>query len=166
MSTSKTFTYPVTVVAYREPDKYTGGVAELYVNNRYCVWTTLFDFNPDMSNREALEEADYTDLIDMLDFDEDGELEDVKPGREDDFFEWAFADLAEGGSTLDTGLYFDCALRDRFGEDVSTNVSEGCDYWVKAENGVHFAHFTLESPEPLEFKGEKIRHYTTYPRPA
>ena len=25
MSTSKTFTYPVTVVAYREPDKYTGG---------------------------------------------------------------------------------------------------------------------------------------------
>nr|DAW37230.1 MAG TPA: hypothetical protein [Caudoviricetes sp.] len=49
---------------------------------------------------------------------------------------------------------------------MSTNVSEGCDYWVKAENGVHFAHFTLESPEPLEFKGEKIRHYTTYPRPA
>lgn len=25
MSTSKPFTYPVTVVAYREPDKYTGG---------------------------------------------------------------------------------------------------------------------------------------------
>lgn len=164
MSTSKPFTYPVTVVAYRDL-KYTGGVAELYVNNRHYDWTTLFEFNLDMSNREALEENNG-DLIDMLDFDEDGEIEDVKPGREDDFFDWAFADLVEGGYVLDTGLYFDCALRDRFGEDVSTNVSVGCDYWVKAENGVHFAHFTLESPEPLEFKGEKIRHYTTYPRPA
>nr|DAW37228.1 MAG TPA: hypothetical protein [Caudoviricetes sp.] len=85
MSTSKPFTYPVTVVAYRDP-KYTGGVAELYVNNRYCDWTTLFDFNPDMSNREALEENNG-DLIDMLDFDEDGEVEGVKPGREDDFFD-------------------------------------------------------------------------------
>lgn len=34
MSTSKTFTYPVTVVAYREPDKYAAGVAELYVNGK------------------------------------------------------------------------------------------------------------------------------------
>lgn len=164
MSTSKAFTYPVTVVAYRDP-KYAGGVAELYVNNRHYDWTTLFGFNPDMSNRKALEENNG-DLIEMLDFDGDGEIEDVKPGREGDFFEWAFADLVEGGYVLDTGLYFDCALRDRFGEDVSTNVSEGCDYWVRAENGVRFAHFTLESPEPLEFKGEKIRHYTTYPRPA
>ena len=165
MSTSKTFTYPVTVVAYRDP-KYTGGVAELYVNNRHYDWTTLFAFNPDMSNREALEEADYTDLIDMVEFGESGEIEGVKPGREEDFFDWAFADLVEGGSTLDTGLYFYCALRDLFGEDIDTNLSESCNYWVKAENGVHFAHFTLESPEPLEFKGEEIRHYTTYPRPA
>lgn len=164
MSTSKPFTYPVTVVAYRDP-KYTEGVAELYVNNRYCDWTTLLDFNPDMSNRKALEENNG-DLIEMLDFDEDGEIEGVKPGREEDFFDWAFADLVEGGSTLDTGLYFYCALRDLFGEDIDTNLSESCNYWVKAENGVHFAHFTLESPEPLEFKGEEIRHYTTYPRPA
>lgn len=165
MSTSKPFTYPVTVVAYRDP-KYTGGVAELYVNNRYCDWTTLFDFNPDMLHREALEEADYSDLIDMVEFSEGGEVEDVKPGREDEFFDWAFADLVEGGSTIDTGLYFYCVLSDLFGEDIDTNLSESCDYWVKAENGVHFAHFALESPEPLEFKGEKIRHYTTYPRPA
>ena len=165
MSTSKTFTYPVTVVAYRDP-KYTGGVAELYVNNRHYDWTTLFAFNPDMSHREALEEADYTDLIDMVEFDENGEIVDVKPGREDDFFGWAFSDLVEGGSTLDTGLYFYCVLRDLFGEDIDTNLSESCDYWVEAVNGVHFAHFTLKSPEPLEFKGEKIRHYTTYPRPA
>lgn len=164
MSTSKPFTYPVTVVAYRDP-KYTGGVAELYVNNRYCDWTTLFDFNPDMSNREALEENNG-DLIEMLDFDEDGEVEGVKPGREDDFFDWAFADLVEGGYALDTGLYFDCALRDLFGEDISTDISEGCDYWVEAKNGVRFAHFTLKSPGPLGFKGEKIRPYTTYPRPA
>lgn len=164
MSTSKPFTYPVTVVAYRDP-KYTGGVAELYVNNRYHDWTTLFDFNPDMSNREALEENNG-DLIDMLDFDEDGEVEGVKPGREDDCFEWAFADLVEGGYVLDAGLYFDASLRHTFGENVSSNLGESCNYWVKAENGALFAHFTLESPEPLEFKGEKIRHYTTYPRPA
>ena len=143
------------------------------MNNRYCDWTTLFDFNPDMSNRKALEENNG-DLIEMLDFDEDGEIEDVKPGREDDFFDWAFADLVEGGYVLDTGLYFGASLRHAFGENVSSNLGENvssnlgesCDYWVKAENGVHFAHFTLESPEPLAFKGEKIRHYTTYPRPA
>ena len=54
MSTSKTFTYPVTVVAYRDP-KYTGGVAELYVGGRYVDWINLFEFDADKSTREALE---------------------------------------------------------------------------------------------------------------
>lgn len=61
-----------------------GGVAELYVNNRHYDWTTLFAFNPDMSHREALEEAGYTDLIDMVELDENGEIVDVKPVEKSD----------------------------------------------------------------------------------
>ena len=100
MPTSKTFTYPVTVVAYRDP-KYPGGVAELYVGGRYVDWTNLFEF------------------------DAFGEVSDVLPGCEEAFFEWAVSELAQGGATLSAGLYFGYVLRGRFGDKVSHTLNKG-----------------------------------------
>ena len=157
MSTSKTFTYPVTVVAYREPDKYAAGVAELYVNGKYLDWCTLDTFNVDMSHREALEEHNE-DLIDLLEFDERGEIRDIKSGCEESFFEWAVTELVEGGYVTDTNLYFDCAMREAFGDNVSHRVGEYSDYSLKAGNGSYVIGFTLKSDEPLMLRGEHLNY--------
>lgn len=155
MSTSKTFTYPVTVVAYREEGA-TIGTAELYVMGRHVDTEDLDRFNVDMSSREALE-TDNNDLIEMLDFNEDGAIRGIKSGREADFFEWAVADLVEGGYVLDTGLSFDSSLRCAFGENVFSNLGECCDYSFKAENGTYVIGFTMQSREPAKYHGAPIR---------
>lgn len=158
MSTSKTFTYPVTVVAYREPDKYAAGVAELYVNGKYLDWCILDNLNVDFSNREYLEDDDRGDVADMLDFDEKGDFTgDIKTGCEESFFEWAVTELMGGGHVLDTNLYFECSLSETFGERASAGIGECCDYWFKAGNGAYVIAFTLESPEPLKLHGEPLR---------
>lgn len=164
MSTSKTFTYSVTVVAYRDP-KYTGGVAELYVGGRYVDWINLFEFDADKSTREALEK-NGGDLVKMLEFDAFCEVSDVLPGCEEAFFEWAVSELAQGGATLSAGLHFGYVLRGRFGDKVSHTLNKGAHEVDRFENGTRFLRFTLESTEPLELPYAKIRPAHTYPRPA
>lgn len=156
-----TYTYPITLKASREQGgPCVGGFVITSVAGESISVIVLDYFTTKagvtVRKHTAKRVGLPSDLIDMLDFDTDGWLKGAKPSRAGDFFDWAVADIKNGGGVIRAVSSIKRALRDNFGKNVSTNLGERCDSWSVDGDGNHFIHFTLTSDKPLKLFGEYL----------
>lgn len=157
-----TYTYPITLRASRNVGSpvLVGGSVELAVSGEPIYVAVLDHFTTKagvtVRKHTAKRVGLPSDLIDMLDFGTDGWLKRAKPSRAGDFFEWAVADIKNGGGVIRAVSSFKRSLRVAFGKNVSTDLGERCDSWSKDGNGNYFFHFTLTSEKPLKLFGKPL----------